>query len=71
MNTMPVYFVSHGGGPWPYIDDMRQMLAKSERENTHRDEVNWDDLSLTLAMRGMENDIVPEYTRADLKEIFA
>jgi aromatic ring-opening dioxygenase catalytic subunit (LigB family) len=28
---MPVYFVSHGGGPWPYIDGMKQMLAKSER----------------------------------------
>jgi aromatic ring-opening dioxygenase catalytic subunit (LigB family) len=29
---MPVYFVSHGGGPWPYVDAMRQTFAKTERE---------------------------------------
>ena len=23
---LPTYFISHGGGPWPYMDDMRQML---------------------------------------------
>jgi aromatic ring-opening dioxygenase catalytic subunit (LigB family) len=32
MSTMPVYFVSHGGGPWPYVDGMRQQFAKTERE---------------------------------------
>ncbi len=32
MSTMPVYFVSHGGGPWPHIDGMRQQFAKTERE---------------------------------------
>ena len=32
MSTMPVYFVSHGGGPWPYVESMRQMFAKTERE---------------------------------------
>jgi aromatic ring-opening dioxygenase catalytic subunit (LigB family) len=31
MSTMPVYFVSHGGGPWPYVDGMRQMFARTER----------------------------------------
>lgn len=25
---MPVYFVSHGGGPWPWISDWDQMYAK-------------------------------------------
>jgi len=29
---MPVYFLSHGGGPWPYVDDMRQLFARTERE---------------------------------------
>jgi len=29
---MPVYFVSHGGGPWPYIDGMRPLYAVTERE---------------------------------------
>ena len=32
MSTMPVYFLSHGGGPWPYIEGMRQQFAKTERE---------------------------------------
>ena len=32
MSTMPVYFVSHGGGPWPYVEGMRQQFAKTERE---------------------------------------
>jgi aromatic ring-opening dioxygenase catalytic subunit (LigB family) len=29
---MPVYFVSHGGGPWPYVDSMRPLFARTERE---------------------------------------
>jgi aromatic ring-opening dioxygenase catalytic subunit (LigB family) len=32
MSRMPVYFVSHGGGPWPWIEAMRQKFAASERE---------------------------------------
>ncbi|RTZ47641.1 dioxygenase [Candidimonas sp. SYP-B2681] len=28
----PVYFVSHGGGPWPWVDSMRPMYAKTARE---------------------------------------
>ena len=23
---LPTYFISHGGGPWPWLDDWRQML---------------------------------------------
>jgi aromatic ring-opening dioxygenase catalytic subunit (LigB family) len=26
-NKLPTFFISHGGGPWPYIDDMRQRFA--------------------------------------------
>ena len=26
----PSYFISHGGGPWPWIDDMRKALAPLE-----------------------------------------
>ena len=29
---MPVFFVSHGGGPWPYIAGMREQYAVTERE---------------------------------------
>lgn len=28
---LPTYFISHGGGPWPYIDDMRPMMRELER----------------------------------------
>jgi aromatic ring-opening dioxygenase catalytic subunit (LigB family) len=24
---MPTYFISHGGGPWPFVDGMREMFA--------------------------------------------
>jgi aromatic ring-opening dioxygenase catalytic subunit (LigB family) len=27
---LPTYFISHGGGPWPYIPDMRAMFAHLE-----------------------------------------
>lgn len=30
--SMPVYFLSHGGGPWPHVESMRQQFAKTERE---------------------------------------
>ena len=32
MIRMPVYFLSHGGGPWPYVEGMRQQFATTERE---------------------------------------
>jgi len=32
MSKMPVYFVSHGGGPWPYIESMRKQFAKTAHE---------------------------------------
>ncbi|NIZ15401.1 dioxygenase [Phaeobacter sp. HF9A] len=30
MTRMPSYFISHGGGPWPWIADMRQTFAPLE-----------------------------------------
>lgn len=30
MARLPTYFISHGGGPWPWIPNMRQMLASLE-----------------------------------------
>ena len=29
---LPTFFISHGGGPWPYIDDMKKQFAKTARE---------------------------------------
>ncbi len=28
----PTYFISHGGGPWPWVDGMRSLFARTERE---------------------------------------
>lgn len=30
MTRLPTYFISHGGGPWPWLPDMRKMLVKLE-----------------------------------------
>ena len=29
---LPVLFISHGGGPWPYVDALRPMYARTEKE---------------------------------------
>ena len=31
MTRQPSYFISHGGGPWPWIDDMRAAFAPLEK----------------------------------------
>lgn len=31
MTRQPTYFISHGGGPWPWIDQMRAELAPLEK----------------------------------------
>lgn len=31
-HKLPTFFLSHGGGPWPWVPQMRQMFAKTERE---------------------------------------
>jgi len=28
--TLPTYFISHGGGPWPYMEDMRRLMHALE-----------------------------------------
>jgi aromatic ring-opening dioxygenase catalytic subunit (LigB family) len=28
----PVLFISHGGGPWPYVDALKQMYVHTEKE---------------------------------------
>lgn len=30
-SKMPVYFLSHGGGPWPFVDAMRGHYVKTEQ----------------------------------------
>lgn len=31
-SRFPTFFISHGGGPWPYIEDMRQRFAVTAEE---------------------------------------
>ncbi|MGH1367955.1 MAG: DODA-type extradiol aromatic ring-opening family dioxygenase [Maritimibacter sp.] len=31
MTRMPTYYISHGGGPWPWIDDMRAAFSALEK----------------------------------------
>ncbi len=35
MARQPTYFISHGGGPWPWLANMRQMLASLETSLAH------------------------------------
>jgi aromatic ring-opening dioxygenase catalytic subunit (LigB family) len=32
LSRQPVLFVSHGGGPWPYVAELKQMYRQTERE---------------------------------------
>lgn len=31
-SRLPVLFISHGGGPWPYVDSLKTMYVNTERE---------------------------------------
>jgi len=47
------------------------LLAKAEQETAHQEEKVWSHLSLTYAMRGMEEESQPTYTISELKETFS
>jgi hypothetical protein len=53
------------------LDFVEYLLAKTARGARDHEESLWSDVSLTFAMRGMENEDAPQYTTADLKVIFA
>ena len=52
------------------LDFIEYLLSKTERDIQRREFESWSDLSLTSAMRGMENEETPSYTVADLKTLF-
>jgi len=52
------------------LDFVEYLVAKAERETVRQEEKAWSDLSLSLAMRGMEDEHTPTYTTGDLKEVF-
>jgi len=53
------------------LDFVEYLLLKLGRETSQKDELAWSNLSLTLAMRGMEDEDMPAYTTADLKVEFS
>jgi Flp pilus assembly protein CpaB len=53
------------------LDFVEYLLAKAERQQARREEQAWSRTSLSLAMRGMEDENGPEYTAEDLEERFS
>jgi hypothetical protein len=49
------------------LDFVEYLLAKASRQ----EDIDWTSLSLTSALRGMEDEETPAYTVDDLKEIFS
>ncbi len=52
------------------LDYAKFLLIRAEQESRTHEEKEFSDLSLALAMRGMENDVDPIYTTSDLKATF-
>ena len=52
------------------LDFVEFLLLKVERESAEQDEIDWTNFSLTMAMNGMEDEDIPTYTTADLREAF-
>jgi hypothetical protein len=53
------------------LDFVEYLLAKAEREAVRQEERAFSDLSLALAIRGMEDEDTPTYTRSDLRVEFS
>jgi hypothetical protein len=53
------------------LDFVQYLLVKTKRGAQEDEEGLWSNLSLTFAMRGMEDEDSPQYTKADLKVIFS
>ncbi len=56
------------------LDFVEFLLSRLESETLEETQAvenrDWSKLSLTMALRGMEDEEMPEYTLADLKESF-
>lgn len=50
------------------LDFIEFLLKKKERESLERENKRWSKMSLSLAMRGMEDEDQPNYTLDDIKE---
>ncbi|MFZ2420295.1 MAG: DUF2281 domain-containing protein [Anaerolineae bacterium] len=52
------------------LDFTEYLLAKAKREAVYRED-DWSSLSLSFAMRGMEDEETPTYALSDLTVVFA
>jgi hypothetical protein len=53
------------------LDFVQFLLVKTTRGSQEDEEGRWSDVSLSSAMRGMEDEDLSQYTTADLKVIFS
>jgi Protein of unknown function (DUF2281) len=53
------------------FDFVQYLLVKTKRGSQEDEEGLWSDVSLSSAMRGIEDEDSPQYTIADLKVIFS
>ena len=52
------------------LDFIEYLLMKAKYKSAQQEDESWSSLSLTSAMRDMEDEDTPLYTDADLKVIF-
>jgi hypothetical protein len=53
------------------LDFVEYLTAKAEREALQQEKRSWSSLSLSFAMRGMEDEDTPTYTTSDLQVVFS
>jgi len=53
------------------LDFAEYLLAKAERKAVRQEEKDWSNLSLSFALRGMEDEDTRAYTTSDLKVVFS
>jgi hypothetical protein len=53
------------------LDFVEYLAAKAEREAVMQEKRSWSSLSLSFAMRGMEDEDTSIYTPSDLKVVFS
>ncbi len=52
------------------LDFIELLLARAEEDDAAQADREWSTISLSLAMRGMEEEDEPEYSISDLKESY-
>lgn len=53
------------------LDFVEYLLSRTERESIQQEEMDWAQLSVAFAMRGMEDEGMPAYSTEDLKVVFS